>query len=274
MSDVPTSAPPAFRPRLIDLNADLGEGLPWDAAILPEITSANLGCARHAGTPDDVRRTLEAIARQRDSHQPGATPTLRVGAHPGHPDPDHFGRRVLPITPQGLRDLLLEQTHDLIAWAGEFGLTVAFLKPHGALYHQILDDPDLADTALDVAHLLGLDLVGMPHTPLFERATRRHPALRVVAEGFVDRRLTSQGRLWPRSQPGAILTDPEDIARQIEDLLTRGVETLCVHGDRPEAVELARWTRQVIKRSGWQVGWPTPRQTSDATPIPLPSPKA
>ena len=196
MSELPFPTTPVAHPRFIDLNADLGEGLPWDAAIVPAITSANLGCARHAGTPDDVRRTLEAIARQRDSQQLGETPTPRVGAHPGHPDPDHFGRRPLPITPQGLRDLLREQTHDLSAWAAEFGLTVTYLKPHGALYHQILDDPDLADVALDVAHLLGLDLVGMPHTPLFERAAQRDPAarVRVVAEGFIDRRLTPEGR--------------------------------------------------------------------------------
>src|SRR6478736_3670998 len=150
---------------LIDLNCDLGEGAGTDAALLPLITSANLSCGPHAGTPDQIAATLEQAARL----------GVVVGAHPGHRDREHFGRRELHLPS---RDVL-EETHGQIQWlkglAARFGVTVRYVKPHGALYNQACRDDAFADAVVSACALSDLPVVGLPGSRLAERATGRVP---------------------------------------------------------------------------------------------------
>jgi UPF0271 protein len=223
---------------LIDLNCDLGEGAGTDAALLPLITSANLSCGAHAGTPDQIAATLEQAARL----------GVVVGAHPGHRDHEHFGRRELHLPS---RDVL-EETHGQIQWlkglAARFGVTVRYVKPHGALYNQACRDDAFADAVVSACALSDLPVVGLPGSRLAERATGRVP---FFAEGFADRGYRPDGSLVPRDQPGAFVQDPAAAAEQVRWLVAeRGVRTVCVHGDNPEAVAFVQAVRAELLRSG------------------------
>jgi UPF0271 protein len=223
---------------LIDLNCDLGEGAGTDAELLPLITSANVSCGAHAGTPDLIAATLERAARL----------GVVVGAHPSHPDREHFGRRELTLPS---RDVL-EETHAQIQWlkglAARFGVKVRYVKPHGALYNQACRDDAFADAVVAACALSDLPVVGLPGSRLAERATGQVP---FFAEGFADRGYQPDGSLVPRDQPGAFVRDPAAAAGQVRRLIAgRGVRTVCVHGDNPEAVAFVRAVREELLRSG------------------------
>jgi 5-oxoprolinase (ATP-hydrolysing) subunit A len=223
---------------LIDLNCDLGEGAGTDAELLPLITSANVSCGVHAGTPDDIAATLQQAARL----------GVAVGAHPSHRDREHFGRRELNVP---ARDVL-EETHAQILWlkalAAQCGATVRYVKPHGALYNQACRDDAFADAVVAACALSDLPVVGLPNSRLAERATGRVP---FVPEGFADRGYRPDGSLVPRDQPGAFVTDPAAAAAQVARLIReRGVRTVCVHGDNPEAVAFVRAVRAELLQSG------------------------
>lgn len=223
---------------LIDLNCDLGEGSGTDAALLPLITSANVSCGAHAGTPEQIAATLEQAGRL------GVT----VGAHPSHPDREHFGRRELN---RPSRDVL-EETHGQIQWlkalANRFGMKVRYVKPHGALYNQACRDDAVADAVVSACALSDLPVVGLPGSRLAERATGRVP---FVAEGFADRGYRPDGSLVPRDQPGAFVQDPAAAAEQVRRLIAEHcVRTVCVHGDNPEAVAFVQAVRAELLRSG------------------------
>ncbi|HKB03942.1 MAG TPA: 5-oxoprolinase subunit PxpA, partial [Gemmataceae bacterium] len=201
------------RPMQIDLNCDLGEGAGTDTELLPLITSANVCCGAHAGTEADIRATLERAARL----------DVAVGAHPGHIDREHFGRRELPIPP---RDVL-EQTHAQISalrkLAEPFGVSLRYVKPHGGLYHQACREDPYADAVISAAALAGLPVVGLPGSRLEIRATDRVP---FFAEGFADRHYRADGSLVPRDQPGAFVDDPGEAVEQVRRLIAdHGVRT-------------------------------------------------
>ena len=216
---------------ILDLNCDLGEGCGTDEAVIPLITSANVSCGAHAGTPEAILRTLEWCREH------GVT----VGAHPGHDDPEHFGRRELPVPPRDVLEQTFQQIQRLRQWAAVAGTEVRYLKPHGALYHQAHQDDQYADAIVCAAAMAGLPVVGMPGSRLQRRAEGR---VRFVAEGFADRRYLPDGRLVPRGEAGAIIESPAEAVRQTLALLGRGLlETVCVHGDNPNAVEFVRALR-------------------------------
>ena len=220
--------------RAIDLNADLGEGCPWDEAILARVSSASVSCGGHAGSPDAIEQTLRwAIAR-----------AVVVGAHPGYADRDGFGRRELNLTDPEIQALIVDQLDQLAGWARAVGTSIRFVKPHGALYNQAQRDRRIA-TAL-VAALVGRDLpiLGQPGGAVEQAA--RDLGVRFVSEGFADRRYRPDGRLLPRTEPGAILHDPAEIRAQVLDLVDRGIDTLCIHGDDPRSVELADLVRDTL----------------------------
>lgn len=222
----------------IDLNCDLGEGAGTDADLLPLITSANVSCGVHAGSPTDIAATLEQAARL----------GVAVGAHPSHPDREHFGRREYVIPS---RDVL-EETHNQIAWlkalADQFGIKLRYVKPHGALYNQACRDDAFADAVVSACALSDLAVVGLPGSRLEVRATGRVP---FVPEGFADRGYRPDGSLVPRDQPGAFVRDPTAAAEQVRRLVAeRGVRTVCIHGDNPEAVAFVRAVRAELLRSG------------------------
>jgi UPF0271 protein len=223
---------------LIDLNCDLGEGVGTEADLLPLITSANICCGAHAGTEADISATL-ALAAKLD---------VAVGAHPGHPDRGDFGRRELPTPPRNVLEETYAQILALRALAERAGVKLRYVKPHGGLYHQACREDAYADAVVSACALAGLPVVGLPGSRLQERASGR---VDFFAEGYADRRYRADGSLVPRGQPGAFVADPREAAQQVKGLIAdRGVRTICVHGDNPQAVAFVRAVRDELIRTG------------------------
>ncbi|HKB05905.1 MAG TPA: 5-oxoprolinase subunit PxpA [Gemmataceae bacterium] len=226
---------------LIDLNCDLGEGAGTEAELLPLITSANVSCGAHAGTEADIAATL------RLAHRHG----VAVGAHPGHPDPEHFGRRELRYAPRDVLEMTRAQITALRKLADEAGVKVRYVKPHGGLYHQACREDVYADAVVSACALAGLPVVGLPGSRLEIRAVSR---VDFFAEGFADRRYRADGSLVPRDQPDAFVQDPREAVEQVRRLIAeRGVRTICVHGDNPAALAFVRAVREELLRSGTEL---------------------
>jgi UPF0271 protein len=222
----------------IDLNCDLGEGCPHDAELMPLITSANVACGFHAGDPGTARVALDTAARH----------GVQVGAHPGFPDREHFGRRELNRTARQVFDECVYQVGALAGLARAAGLALRYVKPHGALYNMACRDESYARPAVDAAALFGLAVMGLPGSRLEAACAGRCP---FVAEGFADRRYQPDGSLVPRSRPDPFVADPAEAVRQAERLVReQGVRTLCVHGDNPEALAFVRALREALTRQG------------------------
>jgi UPF0271 protein len=240
MSD--SERPASSTGRAIDLSADLGEGCPNDEALLERVSSASVCCGAHAGYPGAILATLR-IAKERG---------VVVGAHPGFPDREGFGRRERAVSSEEVEGLILKQVGTLREAAGTVGVAVRFLKPHGALYNQAQWQEPVARGVLVAARRLRLPCLGQPRTLLEQLA--REESIRLVAEGFPDRRYNGDGRLVPRGQPGAVLHDLGEIEEQVLRLIEGGtVATLCVHGDEPAAVVNADRIRQILSRHGIRI---------------------
>lgn len=230
----------------IDLNADLGESFGrWqlgdDEAMLSIITSANVACGFHAGDPTTLRRTCRA-AVGRD---------VRIGAQVGYRDLAGFGRRYLDIAPEDLTADVLYQLGALDGLARSVGARVTYLKPHGALYHAVIDGTEQAAAVIEavVSYDDSLVLLGFPGSALLELAAAR--GLRTVTEYFIDRGYTAEGRLIDRRSPGAMITDPAVAAERAVDAARRGVAgSFCTHGDSPDAVGLAGAVRAALTAAG------------------------
>ncbi len=213
--------------RSIDLNADLGEGFPWDVALLDRVTSASVACGLHAGDAEVMERTLR-LARDRG---------VVMGAHPSFDDRAGFGRVEQDLEADAIRGLVAGQI-DTLAGVGEaLGVPIRFVKPHGALYNQAQRDPSVAGAILKSLAGRGLPILGLPGGEVGRLAAWHGVAF--VGEGFADRRYRADGRLVARAEPGAILEDPEEVRAQVLALVERGVRTLCIHGDDPRSVALA-----------------------------------
>lgn len=223
----------------IDLNADLGEGAGFDAELMPLITSANVCCGLHAGGPGEIARTL-VLANKHN---------VAIGAHPGFADREHFGRREQTLGNQELIALCVYQLGALDWMATSLGLAVRYVKPHGALYNQACRDRDIADLFVIAAAQFGLPVLGLPKSQLTEACADRVP---FVAEGFADRRYRPDGSLVPRTEPDAFVSDPQEAVKQVEWLITnRGVQSICVHGDNPQAVAFTRAVRDALLDRGF-----------------------
>ena len=222
----------------IDLNADLGEGFPWDEPLLDRVSSASICCGAHAGDDDAIRRTLEASAVR----------GVVVGGHPGYADREHFGRRERSMGEAEVRSLILGQLDHLDDLARTIGVSIRFLKPHGALYNQAQREPEIAEGVVSACVERRLPLLGLPGTLLARLAAGA--GLTYVAEGFCDRRYGPEGTLAPRGEPGSILVDDAEIAGQVVALADRGLQTLCVHGDDPRAVGIADLARRSLAAAG------------------------
>jgi UPF0271 protein len=245
----------------IDLNCDMGESfgrytIGDDAALLRIVTSANIACGFHAGDPEVMARTVAWAVEN----------GVAVGAHPGYPDLQGFGRRDMTMTPEALKAGLIYQIGALAAFARAAGSTLAHVKPHGALYNAAARDTSIATTVAEAVHALDPDLivVTQPHTPLAQAG--RSLGLRVALEGFADRAYEADGTLRPRSQPGAVLHRPDRIAeravRMVRDQKVEAysgeeipleLDTLCVHGDTPGAEAIARAVRDALDQAGVEV---------------------
>ena len=219
----------------IDLNADLGEGYPNDRELLDRVSSASISCGAHAGDIQSVESTLRwALERG-----------VAVGAHPGYADREGFGRREQILASDEVRDLILDQVDWLSRLADPIRAAIRFLKPHGALYNQAQREISVARGVVAAAARLGLPLLGQPGSVL--QAIARDEGVTFVVEGFPDRRYLPDGRLVPRSRPDAILTSAEDVESQVIQLIERGFDTLCIHGDDPRALANADLVRSILR---------------------------
>lgn len=218
------------------INLDGGE-LPDESPELWALADLiNCACGGHAGDAASMARIAAFCASS-----PSRT---RLGAHPSYPDREHFGRRSLAIAPAALADSIAEQCRALAAAAATAGTQVTSLKPHGALYHDAATDPALAISVIRAAvEALGNDVlvIGPPHGALHETAIRY--GLRYAREGFADRAMRPDGALVPRSEPGALIEDPAAAAAQATRL---DVDTICIHGDTPNALAIARAVRTAL----------------------------
>lgn len=242
----------------IDLNSDLGESLgAWkmgdDASMLDIVSSANIACGYHAGDPAGILATLEA-ARQR-----GVT----VGAHVAYPDLLGFGRRNMDMASADLTAAVIYQIGALQGLAQAAGTAVRYVKPHGALYNTIAHDRRQAQAVISAIQAIdaSLALVVLAGSPL--AAWAADAGLLTVAEAFADRAYTPQGALLSRREPGAVLHDPALVARRMLRLVQDGVveavdgslapvmaDSICVHGDSPDAVAMARAVRDTLQQAG------------------------
>lgn len=223
----------------IDLNADVAESAD-DLDLLDVVTSANVCCGAYAGGEELM---LDACERAVDR---GVT----IGAQVGYPDREGFGRRPQEPTTDDLVATLREQIDLLAEVADAVGARVAYVKPHGALYNSIVHDERQAAAVVDAVAPYGLPLLGLPDAAVLRLATA--DGLEAVTEGFADRAYTATGTLVPRTEPGALLTHPADVAAQALRLAPQ-VDSLCVHGDSPGALDLARAVRAALVGTGYQI---------------------
>ncbi len=240
----------------VDLNADLGEGAPDDAELLAFVSSANIACGWHAGDARLMQATVEAALER----------GVAIGAHPSYPDREHFGRREMQLTPAELRADLIYQVGALDALVRAAGGRLHHVKPHGALYNQAARDPALADAVatavLDVNPSLAL--YGLAGSELLRAAERA--GLRAAAEVFADRGYRADGSLVPRGKPGAHIDDVDKAVARTLRMVREGVvvavtgetvplqaQTVCLHGDGPQALAFARALHAALTQAGVQL---------------------
>jgi UPF0271 protein len=249
------SGPPLFQ---IDLNADLGEGTgPWDRSPDPQVlrlvSSASIACGAHAGDPARMRRTAAEAARL----------GVAIGAHPGYPDREGFGRRELHATPREVAAQVADQVGALIGYAATEGARVRYVKPHGAMYNRAAREPELARAIAEAVRSVdaSLALLGLGGSALLDAADQA--GLRAVPEAFLDRNYALDGSLVPRDQAGAVITDPRAAAARAVGLAREGTvraadgtllrinaQSYCVHGDGPRATELLAAVRSRLEAAG------------------------
>jgi UPF0271 protein len=250
----------------IDLNSDVGEGfgayeMGDDAGMLESITSANVACGFHAGDPG-IMADLFATARARG---------IAVGAHPGFPDLWGFGRRVMPFKPKEIERLIAYQVGAAQAMATYAGHRVSYVKTHGALGNVTETDREVAEAVVRAVKAVDASLVLLGIGLSAQIAAGDAAGLRTVSEIYADRGYTDEGRLVPRGQPGALITDPDAAAARVLAMIQAGgvvttggrtipfaVGSVCVHSDTPNAAAIGRRVRETLEQAGIRVAAFTP----------------
>ncbi len=244
---------------VVDLNADLGEGAGHDDEILALVTSANIACGFHAGDAETMRRSIEA-ARDRK---------VAVGAHPSLFDRENFGRKELPVKSDEVFDAVVYQLGVFQAIAEAATVRPNHVKPHGALYNMAVRDHELANAiGRAIAKVDTKLILFAPQNSALARAGEMK-GLRIAHEVFADRNYLSDGSLVPRSRPDALLHDPEEAASRVVRMLREGkvrsvdgvdvdvrAETICLHGDKPGAVDFARALKSRLEKEGVSIRAP------------------
>lgn len=236
----------------IDLNADVGEGLPDDDAILACVTSANVACGAHAGDPATIERTI-ALARRHG---------VAVGAHPGYPDRAGFGRHELGLAPPAIRTLVADQVALMAAAARGAGVPLRHVKAHGALYNRAAREAAVAEAVAAAVAGISRELVLVALAGSLAVDAGRAAGLTVAEEAFADRAYEPDGSLRSRTLPGAVLDEPLAAAAQALAISRGGVpladgrtlplhaDTICVHGDLPGAAARAAAVREALAAAG------------------------
>ncbi|MGC9668730.1 LamB/YcsF family protein [Planosporangium sp. 12N6] len=248
----------AVNPPVVDLNSDLGEGFgAWtlgdDDVLLEIVTSANVACGFHAGDPSIMRRVCSRAVER----------GVAIGAQVGYRDLAGFGRRAIAVDPAELTDEVLYQLGALDGIAGAEGGRVSYLKPHGALYNTIATDHEQAAAVVDAVRRYDptMPVLGLPGSVFLRLAAEA--GLTTIGEAFADRAYTPTGLLVPRRAPGSVLHDADVIAERCVQMVTTGTvpavdgtsvsvaaRSICVHGDTPGAVAIARRVRERLVKAG------------------------
>ena len=234
----------------VDLNVDIGEGFPHDEALLEFATSANICCGEHAGSWELTTQTIDMCLRK----------GTRIGSHPGFPDRENFGRSVPTNTDPSVCPSIERQ---ILRFDGH--VKASYVKPHGALY-QVLCGPWKTKEEKNMFAAMSGCLFGicirngkrpfmmLPNSP-FAKAVKLPPLmLKLFREGFADRRYTSDGLLVPRTQPDAILENPDEIVDQVLRIAPQ-VDSICLHGDTPNCLEFAELVNKTLVDAGYEVGY-------------------
>lgn len=245
----------------IDMNSDIGESfgaykMGRDEEVMGAITSANVGCGFHAGDPQVMMKTVKLAAEH----------GIAVGAHPGYPDLVGFGRRKMVCTPEQVYSDCLYQIGALKVFCEANGLQLQHVKPHGAMYNTAAKDAKLALAIAQAVKDAGREIIlmGLANSE-FEHAAKE-VGIPFAAEAFADRGYMPDGSLVPRSQPGAVIHDVKAAASRVVRMATEGVveavdgtmikfrpQSVCMHGDTPEAVEMARAVKKALEDAGVKV---------------------
>ncbi len=247
--------------KTIDLNCDLGEGVGigednGDAAIFPLISSANIACGFHAGNAQIMRRSVLLAKRY----------NVAIGAHPGTHDLQGFGRRAMDLSAEDVENLLLYQIGALDAFARAVGDKIRHIKPHGWLYNEASRNVTIAETIAGTVKGLNPQIILFGAAGSHLIAAAKKAQLPYAEEVFADRTYQNDGSLTPRSQPGSLISDPDQAALQCLDIVLKGklktaggaeislhADTICVHGDNPSVLSILKHVREELSRNGFQI---------------------
>lgn len=225
----------------IDLNCDVGEGYPNDEALMPYISSANISCGEHAGSAEIIHHTICLCKKY----------GVAIGAHPGFPDPENFGRKEMLMPEDELFDSLANQIVLIRFWCRVEGAIMHHVKPHGALYNMAAKDIRISKTIVNVVKEIDSSLIiyGLSNSHLITEAEKA--GLQTAAEVFADRRYTADGYLVPRTEQGAVIED-ENIAIEqalqfVRNRNKKRADTICLHGDNDQALLFAKKIHQTFK---------------------------
>jgi len=245
----------------VDLNSDLGESfgrykLGLDEEVMEYITSANVAAGWHAGDPLVMRRTVR-LAKEKG---------VAVGVHPGYPDLLGFGRRYMKLTPEEARNYILYQIGAFYSFTKAEGLGLQHVKPHGALYNALVKEEELARAVIEGIADFDKNLIFVALSGSRPAEIAEEMGIKVAHEVFADRAYNPDGTLVPRSKPGAVIHEVEEIAERVISMVKDGgvkavngewvelkVDTICVHGDNPRAVQIAARIRRVLEDEGVKI---------------------
>jgi UPF0271 protein len=248
----------------IDLNCDMGESfgryaLGNDEAIMHYVSSVNVACGFHAGDPDVMKRTVDLAVKYK----------IAIGAHPGFPDLQGFGRRDLKMSAEEIYNSVLYQVGALQAFAVAAGTTLKHVKPHGALYNIAAKDQAIANSIAQAVKDIGgsLKLVGLSGSALI--AAGKNTGLKTLSEVFADRKYTDVGSLVSREKQNAMIENPEEAATQVLGMVTEGTvvsengkaiaveaQTVCIHGDGKNALSFAKRIYEVLTSHNVNIAQP------------------
>lgn len=237
----------------IDFNCDLGEGSGRDAAIMPYISSCNIACGGHTGDEASIRETLTLAKKYQ----------VKIGAHPSYPDPENFGRKILPLSPDRLTHSLVDQISLLEGLATSFDLTIHHIKLHGALYHQSANDTITAQLIVKMMRsYFPRYLLYVPHPTMLSHMAQEQ-GVQIKYEAFADRKYNTDLSLVSREHPHAVLLNQNEVLEQVKKIFMEGqvksitgnlvtimAQTLCLHGDHPNAPEIAASIHNLIRNHG------------------------
>jgi len=250
--------------RRVDLNCDVGEStgsqiVGNDQVLIPLVSSANIACGGHGGDQRHVARAVQIAIEH------GVT----IGAHPGYPDRDNFGRQPMELSPDQLADTLRGQLEFLAVIVSRYQGEIKYVKPHGALYHRCNVDAATAKTVVEVAQAFDPSLSMMGQAGTEFQVVCNQMGVQFIREAFADRRYLTDGSLMPRGQPGAVINDPEAAGLQAVSIVLQTKvaidsnhkaevigDSICVHGDSPNAAEILRIARDMLIRAGVMIGSP------------------